>query len=139
MPKKLIILLGAWFLTAALLPRVAEAQTEMRSVPGRRNALGFSYSGLPDFSQSPPRWADYPVVRHVYETSPAQAAGLEVGDVVLKVNGRDGCETEAYLRYPIGSRVTLLVQRGREQKEISFVLTEPNWPDKDWVPTLGSQ
>ncbi len=130
-----IFLLG--LSVAAVQPSTAVGQTEIHSTGGARGAigpLGFVYSGRADLSHSPPRWADYPVVRHVYETSPAQMAGLLVGDVILKVNGRDGCEFEPYRAHAPGTPFTLVVQRGREQKEISFVLVEPNWPDSAWVP-----
>ena len=85
-------------------------------------------------SAHPPRWADYPVVLHVYQGSPAEVAGLREGDVILKVNGHDGTETAAYLEHAPGTRYTLLVQRGRQQKEISFVLVEPHWADSTWTP-----
>lgn len=124
-------------LTLTIAAAPAHAQGEARQVRGNGpiGPLGFRYSGTPDFSVTPPRWADYPVVVHVFQNSPAQAAGLHDGDVILKVNGRDGCETQAYHTHAPGTRYTLLVQRGREQKEISFVLVEPNWPDSTWVPT----
>jgi S1-C subfamily serine protease len=134
-----ILLLAACTFTGAILCPAVQGQMRMHHVEGPRGALGFSYSGIPDFSIRPLRWADYPVVRHVYQSSPARAAGLEVGDAILKVNGRDGCEPEAYHHHTPGERLALVVQRGREQKEISFVLVEPNWPDSTWVPELSQR
>jgi C-terminal processing protease CtpA/Prc len=141
MKTRILVLLSACLIAGGSIAPAVHAQSEMRSSRAgqRSSTLGFAYSGAPDFSTVPARWADYPVVRHVYETSPAQYAGLAVGDVILKVNGRDGCETTAYHHFKAGDRLTLLIQRGREQKEISFELTEPNWPDRDWAPTFTSQ
>lgn len=122
-------------LTVAATP--VHAQSQVREVRGNGpiGPLGFRYGGTPDFTVSPPRWADYPVVVHVFQNSPALAAGLREGDVILKVNGRDGCEATAYHAHAPGTRYTLVVQRGREQKEISFVLVEPSWPDSVWTPS----
>lgn len=127
-----------FFTLACTLAAVAPAHAQVESRQLRGNGpigpLGFRYGGTPDLSVRPPRWADYPVVMHVFQNSPALAAGLREGDVILKVNGRDGCEATAYHAHAPGTPYTLVVQRGREQKVISFVLVEPAWPDSAWAP-----
>lgn len=61
------------------------------------------------------------VVEVVLDNSPAEAAGVEVGDVVLAVDGvsitpaTSLTEISLLLRGPIGTQVDLLVQRGETQ------------------------
>ncbi len=58
-------------------------------------------------------------LQHLFAGQPAQKAGLEDGDVILKVDGRDITMLElndavALIRGPKGSKVTLTVKRGEE-------------------------
>ncbi|HEX6036507.1 PDZ domain-containing protein [Longimicrobium sp.] len=101
---------------------------------GPRGAIfGFVYSGRP-VDGTGMRWEDYPVVRHVFSGSPAEAAGLRVGDAILRVNGREGTEMTAYHDRRVGKAYTLVVQRGMREVEVSFTLVEPTWPASEWTP-----
>lgn len=52
-------------------------------------ALALALAELAENDSTPRRSASYPVVTGVAECSPAAAAGLRVGDVIEKVDGRD--------------------------------------------------
>lgn len=128
-------------LAVALMATTAPAQAPSpTSAPASgAGSRGFVYSSslAPD-EDGHPRWADYPVVRHVYTGSPALAAGLREGDVILSVNGRDGTEAEAYHNPRVGDRWTLRVQRGTRELEISFTITERTWSTDEYVPPGAS-
>lgn len=144
-PMLLVLLLAAWS-PAARAQTTVPATDVARSVgppapapdPGgpRGARLGFVYSGRP--ADEHMRWADYPVVRHVFSGSPAQAAGLRVGDAIVRVNGRDGTEMTAYHGSRVGQTYTFVVQRGMEEVEITFTLVEPTWPASEWTPPAGT-
>ncbi len=105
------------------------AQSGARAEAPGRASLGFAYSSnLIDDASGALKWADYPVVRHVYSGSAAAQAGLRVGDQILRINGRDGTEPKAYHNPRIGERCTLVLQRGTQEVEISYVLTARTWP-----------
>ena len=72
---------------------------------------------------------DYPVIALVFAGSPAAKAGIQPGDVVLKVDGTDihGMTTDQagnLIRGPQGTSVTLTVDRDGVQKDIA-VQREP--------------
>lgn len=143
-PLILALLLAASAQTAAAQTStpaadVARSITAPARDPGgpRGAILGFVYSGRPDDGREM-RWADYPVVSHVFSGSPAQAAGLRAGDAILRVNGRDGTEMTAYHNRHVGKTYTLVVQRGLREVEITFTLVEPTWPASEWTPPAGS-
>ena len=52
-------------------------------------ALALALAELAENDSTPRRSASYPVVIGVAKCSPAVAAGLRVGDVIEKVDGRD--------------------------------------------------
>jgi len=68
------------------------------------------------------------VVTNLYVGSPAQAAGLRPGDIVLAVGGAEvGSAQEVLARVAQatpGSKVALKVQRGREVSEVPVEVTE---------------
>jgi Do/DeqQ family serine protease len=74
--------------------------------------------------------------------SPAAAAGLRIGDVIVAVNGRTVDEPEA-LRYriatlPVGSRVILKVARGGGEREVAVVVgPPPEDPPRDTTVLSG--
>jgi S1-C subfamily serine protease len=121
---------------AIAAPGMAGAQeTAARSADSQRGSLGFVYSSaLAPAEGGALRWADYPLVRHVYSGSAALQAGLRVGDQILRVNGRDGTETTAYHDPRVGDRWTVVVQRGTREVEVSFVITPRTWPADEFVP-----
>ena len=129
-----VLLFGGMLLILSAVPIRAQETDGQRKGPVR----GFVYEGRPNNDDGPIRWVDFPVVRHVFSGSPAEAAGLRPGDVILNVNGRAGTETTAYRAGPLGSTYTLVVQRGFDQVEISFVLVEPTWLASEWTPPPGT-
>ena len=139
---RLVLAVAAFTMFGAASPSVARGQQE--STSGSRPAnqigpLGFVWGGRPDMTFGTPRWASYPDVRHVFQTSPAEAAGLREGDRIMRVNGRDALEPTSFWNHRVGERVTVQVLRGEEVKTISFVLVTPNWPDSAWVRTRGQE
>lgn len=68
-------------------------------------------------------------VEDVVAGSPAAAAGLKVGDLVLAVNGRKAAdlplaETRELLKSAPGTRVRLLLRSGEAEREVEVVLRE---------------
>jgi hypothetical protein len=62
----------------------------------------------------------------VHDPSPASAAGLAVGDTVLKINGRPAADYDVFELREIsvqrGATVTLVVVRGDEEREVRLTL-----------------
>jgi S1-C subfamily serine protease len=129
-----LLLIRVCVALALALPGAACAQSRSSVEAPGRASLGFAYSSnLIDDASGALKWADYPVVRHVYGGSPAAQAGLRVGDQILRINGRDGTEPKAYHNPRIGERCTLVVQRGTQEVEISYVLTARTWPADEFT------
>lgn len=65
------------------------------------------------------------VVRVLYRDSPAVKAGMEINDVVLKVNGQELADLDALqkviFKHKIGDTIAFTVQRGAKQLEIPIV------------------
>jgi C-terminal processing protease CtpA/Prc len=74
------------------------------------------------------------VVTTVHDGSPAAAAGVQVRDVILTVDGLDASHFPKPLREkwrePEGTHVHLRVKRGEQQLEIDFQL-------RDYLSTVG--
>ena len=69
---------------------------------------------------------DYNRVVEVFSDSPAEKAGIQVDDILLKVDGKDvkglmGDEISSLVRGKVGSKVKVVVQRGEEKK--TFTIT----------------
>lgn len=72
------------------------------------------------------RFEDYPTIESVDPDSPAERAGLESGDKLLALNGKDvtsGCEPFSTLLKP-GSHVMLSVKRGAYTKQLSALVAK---------------
>jgi carboxyl-terminal processing protease len=72
---------------------------------------------------------EYPVIDSVFPDSPASRSGVQVGDIVLRVDGRDlhGLsidETSNLIRGQAGTTVVISVDRNGAQQDLS-VLREP--------------
>ena len=68
------------------------------------------------------------IVAGFSEDSPAEQAGIEVGDIITKVDGND-VPSNAYLRYylyrhSVGEEITLTVIRYGNERDISVMLTQ---------------
>jgi S1-C subfamily serine protease len=62
----------------------------------------------------------YPVISAVLPGTPAHRAGLEAGDQILEIGGRDARE-EGALRVQAGVRYTYRIRRGQEEREVTLV------------------
>jgi predicted metalloprotease with PDZ domain len=103
-----------------------QSQPQNRETPGaagvRRNPRApAAYFGV--------RWAlngDRPTVASVDEGSPAAAAGLAPGDVLLSVDGRDVLEGgPMFPGAAAGRRYTLRVKRGAEERDLVIAAAAP--------------
>ena len=114
------ILLATIVLAAAAAP--AQAQRDVVVTQARRGWLGFSYE---DAATRGARARI--VVREVVEGSPAQRAGLQVGDTLLTINDLQATESLiASLALEPGEVVHLAVRRGG--RDLRFDLTAAERP-----------
>lgn len=68
------------------------------------------------------------IVAEFTDNSPAKQAGLEVGDIIIKVDGND-VPSNAYLRYylyrhSVGDEMTITIIRDGKERDIKVMLTE---------------
>ena len=86
------------------------------------------YTGL-EFSVSAQRNANgtvalsYPTVRHVVPGSPADSAGVGVGDVIVEINGQDPRAQAVALRAAAPN--TYRLRRGDEEREVVITTIAP--------------
>ena len=70
----------------------------------------------------------------VLPNGPAHKAGLEIGDVVLRFDGKVETDERALLRNiaetPVGETITLHVRRGDDELDIPVPTME--WPRNQW-------
>nr|WP_321482765.1 DegQ family serine endoprotease [uncultured Cohaesibacter sp.] len=76
------------------------------------------------------------LVTEVYEDSPAKAAGLEIGDLILKVNGKNVDSPDAFgyrfATVPLGSDVSLdIVRQGGARTIVMKAAAAPEKPPRD--------
>ncbi len=64
----------------------------------------------------------------VVKGSNAERAGLEVGDVILDVDGRDVRGVPLFPSRVPGTRYLLRIKRGAEEMELTFIYPEPPPP-----------
>ncbi|MFL5381787.1 MAG: PDZ domain-containing protein [Longimicrobiaceae bacterium] len=91
-------------------------------------SIGIAYTGNPRVGEDGQiRFAEHPVVTGVEPNSSAARAGILPGDVLLAVNGRDARERGLFGQRVYGTRYTLRIRRGTEERDIAFVF-EPAPP-----------
>ena len=107
-------------------------------IEGYRYIYEGKYQGL---GAEGKQMGDYVVITEILEGSPAQKAGLKVGDAFLSINGqsakgRTGEQVLSFLRGFPGTKVDLVMRRPGEDKElrISFNREEVEVPN---VPHSG--
>ena len=107
----------------------AREQVSVGRGPSKRFGLVYSFgmegqifgNGRP----VPPRMADRAVVVRVLEGSPVHAAGLQPGDTILSVNGRDGREKRLFPDRTPGARYDVRVRRMGQVHAVSFAVGRP--------------
>lgn len=123
--------LAAAFLVAS--PAAAQTRAPQDAAAPAGHA-GIAWAGTPSIRGSEVRWADYPMIRHVYTGSPAERAGLRVGDLILRINDVDGTDPAAYAARSAGDEWRMVVQRGAREIEVVVVLAELTWPTDEYTP-----
>jgi S1-C subfamily serine protease len=68
----------------------------------------------------------HPYVWLVIPGSAAEAAGLMVGDTILSIDGRDARYGIAFPVQVAGTRYVILVRRGAEELELTYVFPAAN-------------
>ena len=84
-----------------------------------------------DIDEQTSKYYNIPIgvyIQSVEENSPAQAAGLKIGDVITKINDTSVSTVDALNKVKnnckIGDTISLTIMRSQEEKQISLVLTE---------------
>jgi len=113
--KKLNGLLAALVLAAAL-PASLAAQEYVRIAP--RGMLGIRHEPV---GMVNPRQH---VVREVIEGSPAERAGLAVGDTIVRINGLSASMQVMNAPFEPGDTVVLRVRRGGRERDLRMVAAE---------------
>jgi hypothetical protein len=131
--RRRMALEGADIDRAARAARVASRYAQM--LPGY---LGVTFSASTrdvqqEGGKTLMRFDDYPTIESVDPDSPAERAGLESGDKLLALNGKDvtvGCEPFPTLLKP-GSQLLLRVKRGQYTKQLSALIAKR--PTSTWT------
>ncbi len=104
-------------------------QVSVGTGPTKRFGLVYSYAmdgqirgnGRP----VPLRMPHHAVVARVVDGSPVQAAGLQAGDTILSVNGRDGREKKLFPNRSPGASYDLRIRRKGQIHDVSFAVGSP--------------
>lgn len=89
----------------------------MEKPPAGYTGFTISVTAAPDESGRPRM--EHPIINEVLPDTPAAAAGLERGDVILSVNGEDARQVGAL--YPIvGEPYRMRVRRGDRERDVEL-------------------
>ena len=74
------------------------------------------------------------IIAWVIPDGPAKKAGLAIGDVILRLNGREPTDERALLRdivrTPVGTTLTFLVRHDHTERSVD--ITTGEWPRNQW-------
>jgi serine protease Do len=108
---------------------------------GRREIPRQPHRGVLGIEFSPE--TEEPIILRVFKDSGAQAAGLETGDRILRVNETSVNSREAVSRqiasHRPGDRVSLQIRRGDQQLTIWATLTHPEVVDSSFLGRVALQ
>ncbi|MBA3889679.1 MAG: PDZ domain-containing protein [Gemmatimonadaceae bacterium] len=117
----------AIILITTVLPSTLWAQRTLGASATTNVETGFSYEwaeGLARNARGEWQARDYPRITSVVPGSPALAAGLRPGDVLVRVNDRDARKPPLLGKLEAGMPVRLRVRRAGEERELTFALRE---------------
>lgn len=112
---------NAWlplFAVALAVPGAVRAQQDEQERPGM---IGVSFDVRAIQTDGEPEPRRDVLIAHVRRGSPAEAAGVEEGDVVTRINGRPAIESFRQLRLREGDTVQLRIRRGDDERDVSIV------------------
>jgi C-terminal processing protease CtpA/Prc len=109
-----------------VMPRHLSAQIAGVSTEARAKAVGFGFAyrssgGIDRVAPRKLRSTNFPVVEEVAAASPAEAAGVRVGDQIVSVNGEDA-RLLPWPKAEHGKSVVLRIRRGDREREIRYVI-----------------
>jgi len=87
--------------------------------------IGFEYEWRNVVIQRGVRPTSLPLVACVITGSAAARAGLRPGDTIISVNGRDPRVRGTFAERRIGTRWVMRIERGGEEREVSFAIEAP--------------
>jgi C-terminal processing protease CtpA/Prc len=111
-----------------LVASTASARAQETSTPGAKPTaytgalISLTLMGLSADTTVPPLMS-YPEVRLVIKHSPADSAGIAVGDVIVEINGQDPRHQRPIpIVVPtLGEKYVLRVRRGEAEREVTLV------------------
>lgn len=107
-------------LAAALaLPAVARAQDDDEG--GRPGMIGVSFSVHTTRTDREPEPRREVRIGYVRRGSPAEAAGVDEGDVVIQINGRPAIDSFDDLELQEGDTVQLRIRHGDDERDVAIV------------------
>ncbi len=94
-----------------------------------RPFLGIRYRMISQKEAVSKNWVEGAGVVEVIEDSPAEKAGIEVGDIITKIDNRKLTEKDAELAKiisskKVGDRLSIVVWRDEEEKTLTVTLEE---------------
>ncbi|NLT73249.1 MAG: PDZ domain-containing protein [Chloroflexi bacterium] len=123
----------ASYLIASRVSEPAYVAPEQDVIPDRVRPLVPDMPDIPEIVIPAP----FALVTAVAPDSPAEDAGIQVGDVIAQVNGEgvaDSSLADLVAKHKPGDRITITMQRRASEREIEVVLGEnPDDPDKPWL------
>lgn len=103
---------------ALAVPGAVRAQEDEQDRPGM---IGVSFSVRTTQTDREPEPKSVVLIGHVRRGSPAEAAGVDEGDVVVRINGRPAIESFRELGLREGETVQLRLRRGDDERDVSIV------------------